>query len=115
MLLTELLLVILKNNPSKKFNVFNITQPTVESHILCKENFQKFIIIIFFIISTFYIDVFPQCYKHNFLLPGLASLSDMRNLQGISEKNPECPVCDPVLNTLAHHLPFAHCSQGRLH
>merc|ERR1719471_2520317 len=41
----------------------------------------------------------PQCYKHNFLLPSLASLSDMRNLQGISEKNPECPVCDPVLNT----------------
>ena len=38
----------------------------------------------------------------------------MRNLQGISEKNPECPVCDPVLNTLAHHLPFAHCSQSRL-
>ena len=36
------------------------------------------------------------------------------SLPGASEKNPECPVCDPVLNTLAHHLPFAHCSHSRL-
>ena len=41
---------------------------------------------------------------------GLPNLS----LHGSCEKNPECPVCDPVLNTLAHHLPFAHCSHSRL-
>jgi len=58
----------------------------------------------------------PQCYKHNFLLSGLnnlASLQDVRSV-AVTEKNPECPVCDPVLNTLAHNLPFAHCSQSRL-
>jgi len=65
----------------------------------------------------------PQCYKHNFVLsglPSLGSLQDSRSLplplpvSGVSEKNPECPVCDPQLNTLAHTLPFAHCSQSRL-
>jgi len=64
----------------------------------------------------------PQCYKHNFVLtglPNLGTLTDRHSLPlpvtaGVSEKNPECPVCDPHLNTLAHNLPYAHCSQSRL-
>lgn len=65
----------------------------------------------------------PQCYKHNFVLsglPSLGSLQDSRSLplplpmSGVSEKNPECPVCDPQLNSLALSLPSAHCSQSRL-
>ena len=31
------------------------------------------------------------------------------------ERNPECPVCHPVLNSLAVSLPYAHCSQVLFH
>ena len=57
-------------------------------------------------------------------LSGLSSLGQITDTQGlplplmvgsgVSEKNPECPVCDPHLNTIAQNLPFAHCSQSRL-
>ena len=74
-------------------------------------------------------------------LPSLGSLPESRSLPlplpvtagTMTEKNPECPVglsemlnthlqhvycvlqvCEPHLNTLAHTLPFAHCSQSRL-
>lgn len=57
----------------------------------------------------------PQCYKHNFVLQGLPMTTPLPlSLSGVSEKNPECPVCEPHLNTLAHNLPMAHCSQSRL-
>lgn len=67
----------------------------------------------------------PQCYKHNFVLSGLPSLGSLPESRSLplplpvtagtmTEKNPECPVCEPHLNTLAHTLPFAHCSQSRL-
>jgi len=66
----------------------------------------------------------PQCYRNNFVLTGLSSLGQITDTQGlplplmvgsgVSEKNPECPVCDPHLNTIAQNLPFAHCSQSRL-
>ncbi len=32
----------------------------------------------------------------------------------ISERNAECPVCQPPLSELSSPLPFAHCSQSRL-
>merc|ERR1719471_1621027 len=52
----------------------------------------------------------PQCYKHNFVLQGLPMTTPLPlQLSGVSEKNPECPVCEPHLNTLAQHLPMAHC------
>ena len=57
----------------------------------------------------------PQCYKHHFMLQGLHMTTPLPlTLSGVSEKNPECPVCEPHLNTLAHNLPMAHCSQSRL-
>ncbi|XP_018568004.1 macrophage erythroblast attacher isoform X2 [Anoplophora glabripennis] len=40
----------------------------------------------------------PQCYSDN-----------------CENRNPTCPVCQPHLNDLAEHLPFAHCSQSRLY
>ena len=47
----------------------------------------------------------PQCYKHNFVLQGLPMTTPLPlQLSGVSEKNPECPVCEPHLNTLAQVL-----------
>lgn len=55
-----------------------------------------------------------HCYKQTpFVLAGLPGLmQDLRPRH--QERNPECPVCHPALNTLAIALPFAHCSQSRL-
>jgi len=55
-----------------------------------------------------------HCYKQSpFVLAGLPSL--MQELRPRPhDRNPECPVCHPALNTLAIALPFAHCSQSRL-
>lgn len=38
----------------------------------------------------------PQCYLKN------------------GQKNPECPLCNPLLNELARELPYPHCSQSKL-
>lgn len=55
-----------------------------------------------------------HCYKQTpFVLAGLPGImQDLRPKQ--QDRNPECPVCHPALNTLAIALPFAHCSQSRL-
>lgn len=55
-----------------------------------------------------------HCYKQTpFVLAGLPSImQDLRPRP--QDRNPECPVCHPALNTLAIALPFAHCSQSRL-
>jgi len=56
----------------------------------------------------------PHCYKQGHF--SIASLPTyMQDLKGTNdEKNVECPVCHPSLNTLAMGLPFSHCSQSRL-
>jgi len=53
----------------------------------------------------------PHCYKPGqLLLTGLpAYLQELRN-----DRNVECPVCHPSLNTLAMGLPYSHCTQSRL-
>jgi len=58
----------------------------------------------------------PHCYKQNFLsgLPGIGIMQELRPRPALPERNPECPVCHPALNTLAISLPYAHCSQSRL-
>lgn len=65
----------------------------------------------------------PQCYKQTSSLhlaltgsvqPSLPDIPTFKPYSTNSEKNPECPVCDPALNTLALSLPYAHCSQSRL-
>jgi len=50
----------------------------------------------------------PHCYK--FWHSGMPDLRPRVS----PERNPECPVCHPVLNSLAVSLPYAHCSQSRL-
>jgi len=54
----------------------------------------------------------PHCYKPGqLLLQGLPGyLQDLKN----EERNVECPVCHPSLNTLAMGLPYSHCTQSRL-
>jgi len=59
----------------------------------------------------------PHCYKQNFVLsglPGIGLMQELRPRPTLPERNPECPVCHPALNTLAISLPYAHCSQSRL-
>lgn len=52
----------------------------------------------------------PLCYRQNqFVLS-----TTMQDLRPRTDRNIECPVCHPALNTLAVSLPFAHCSQSRL-
>ena len=41
-------------------------------------------------------------------------MQELRPRPSLPERNPECPVCHPALNTLAISLPYAHCSQSRL-
>jgi len=55
----------------------------------------------------------PHCYKQNFL-SGIGIMQELRPRPSLPERNPECPVCHPALNTLAISLPYAHCSQSRL-
>ena len=47
-----------------------------------------------------------------------AGLSGLKTSQcynrPLSDRNPECPVCQMPLHELATNLPFAHCSQSRL-
>ena len=52
----------------------------------------------------------------NFLsgLPGIGIMQELRPGLSLPERNPECPVCQPALNTLVMSLPYAHCSQSRL-
>lgn len=53
----------------------------------------------------------PHCYRQNqFVLSSI--MPDLR--PRAQERNIECPVCHPALNTLAIALPYAHCSQSRL-
>jgi len=54
----------------------------------------------------------PHCYKQLNIsgLPGYV----MDTKGGSEDRNIECPVCHPPLNTLAMGLPFSHCSQSRL-
>jgi len=56
----------------------------------------------------------PHCYRQGqSLLSGLPGyIQDMKG--GNEERNLECPVCHPPLNTLANALPYSHCSQSRL-
>jgi len=57
----------------------------------------------------------PHCYKQpQFLLSGLPGIMQELRPRVGPERNPECPVCHPVLNSLAVSLPYAHCSQSRL-
>ncbi|XP_068228765.1 E3 ubiquitin-protein transferase MAEA isoform X2 [Palaemon carinicauda] len=45
---------------------------------------------------------------------GLSALKTPHCYRGATGHNPDCPVCQPALNSLASPLPFAHCSQSRL-
>ena len=47
-------------------------------------------------------------------MPGIGIKQELRPRPSLPERNPECPVCQPTLNTLAMSLPYAHCSQSRL-
>ncbi|KAG7160563.1 E3 ubiquitin-protein transferase MAEA-like [Homarus americanus] len=44
----------------------------------------------------------------------LYQLSSQSAFSGATGHNPDCPVCQPSLNSLASPLPYAHCSQSRL-
>lgn len=45
-----------------------------------------------------------------------AGLSALKTPQcySVSNKNTNCPVCQPNLNEIAKDLPFSHCAQSRL-
>ncbi|XP_071529525.1 E3 ubiquitin-protein transferase MAEA [Panulirus ornatus] len=45
---------------------------------------------------------------------GLSALKTPHCYRGATGHNPDCPVCQPSLNSLASPLPYAHCSQSRL-
>ena len=58
----------------------------------------------------------PHCYRQpQFLLSGLPGIMQELRPRVGPERNPECPVCHPVLNSLAVSLPYAHCSQVLFH
>lgn len=48
------------------------------------------------------------------LQAGLSALKTPICYKSEGERNPDCPVCSPALNTLAQPLPYSHCSQSRL-
>lgn len=48
------------------------------------------------------------------LQAGLSALKTPICYKSEGERNPDCPVCSPALNTLAQSLPYSHCSQSRL-
>lgn len=57
----------------------------------------------------------PHCYKQtSFVLSGLPGIMQELRPRAGPDRNPECPVCHPALNSLAASLPYAHCSQSRL-
>lgn len=56
----------------------------------------------------------PHCYKQG-LSQFSALPSYMQDVKSRNEdRNKECPVCHPSLNSLAIGLPYSHCSQSRL-
>ncbi|KAI1303161.1 E3 ubiquitin-protein transferase MAEA [Halotydeus destructor] len=48
------------------------------------------------------------------LQSGLSALKTSQCYRRDGQKTADCPVCSPLLNTLATSLPGAHCSQSRL-
>ncbi|XP_047495167.1 E3 ubiquitin-protein transferase MAEA-like [Penaeus chinensis] len=48
------------------------------------------------------------------LQSGLSALKTPHCYRGATGHNPDCPVCQRSLNSLAAPLPYAHCSQSRL-
>ncbi|GFR32148.1 e3 ubiquitin-protein transferase MAEA [Trichonephila clavata] len=48
------------------------------------------------------------------LQAGLSALKTPICYKSEGERNPDCPVCSPALNSLAQSLPYSHCSQSRL-
>lgn len=55
----------------------------------------------------------PQCYKDKKKSNNQVNNENLA-LNGNKTRNPDCPVCSPLLNKLAASLPCAHCSQSRL-
>lgn len=48
------------------------------------------------------------------LQAGLSALKTPHCYRKSGQRNPECPLCSPLLNELAKKLPFPHCSQSKL-
>lgn len=48
------------------------------------------------------------------LQTGLSALKTPHCYRKSVQRNPECPLCLPLLNKLAKKLPYPHCSQSRL-
>lgn len=45
---------------------------------------------------------------------GLSALKTPHCYLKTGQRNPECPLCSPLLNQLAKELPYPHCSQSKL-
>lgn len=48
------------------------------------------------------------------LQAGLSSLKTPHCYRKSGQRNPECPLCSPLLNELAKKLPYPHCPQSKL-
>lgn len=48
------------------------------------------------------------------LQAGLSALKTPHCYRKSGQRNPECPLCSPLLNELAKKLPYPHCSQSKL-
>jgi macrophage erythroblast attacher len=48
------------------------------------------------------------------LQAGLSALKTPQCYKKSGQRNPECPLCSPLLNDLAKKLPYPHCSQSKL-
>lgn len=48
------------------------------------------------------------------LQAGLSALKTPHCYRKSGQRNPECPLCSPLLNELGKKLPYPHCSQSRL-
>lgn len=48
------------------------------------------------------------------LQAGLSALKTPHCYRKSGLRNPECPLCSPLLNELARQLPYPHCSQSKL-